>query len=124
MPYGIVSQESHDGTSPESQQNFSTGTGEVDDTAPVSRTLAPVSAEGTITDSVTFLLLNFAEMNKLWVRMQHQGHSREREQREQERRELRLLVGTNLNRLSQLEAIDVNRYKTVSKLTVTMSCPY
>ncbi|VDP89517.1 unnamed protein product [Echinostoma caproni] len=67
---------------------------------------------GTITDSVTFLLLNFAEMNKLWVRMQHQGHTREREQREQERRELRLLVGTNLNRLSQLEAIDVNRYKT------------
>jgi hypothetical protein len=27
---------------------------------------------GTINDSVAFILLNFAEMNKLWVRMQHQ----------------------------------------------------
>ena len=28
--------------------------------------------------------------------MQHLGHSRERERREQERRDLRLVVGTNL----------------------------
>ena len=27
---------------------------------------------GTIHDAVDFLLLNFTEMNKLWVRMQHQ----------------------------------------------------
>ena len=45
-------------------------------------------------------------MNKLWVRMQHQGHSRERERRERERMELRILVGTNLVRLSQLDNID------------------
>ncbi|CAB0014882.1 unnamed protein product, partial [Nesidiocoris tenuis] len=49
-------------------------------------------------------------MNKLWVRMQHQGHSRERERREKEREELRLLVGTNLVRLSQLESITLDRY--------------
>lgn len=60
------------------------------------------------------MLLNFAEMNKLWVRMQHQGHTRDREKREQERHDLRFLVGTNLNRLSQLEAIDVDCYRTVS----------
>ena len=66
-------------------------------------------------DSIDFILLNFAEMNKLWVRMQHQGHTRDRERREQERRELRLLVGTNLNRLSQLESIDVDRYKNVRR---------
>jgi len=65
-------------------------------------------------DSVDFIQLNFAEMNKLWVRMQHQGHSRDRERREQERRELRILVGTNLVRLSQLECIDMERYKKVS----------
>ena len=53
-------------------------------------------------------------MNKLWVRMQHQGHSRDRERREQERRELRILVGTNLVRLSQLECIDMEQYKKVS----------
>jgi len=69
--------------------------------------------EGTVKDSVDFVLMNFAEMNKLWVRMQHQGHSREKERREREREELRLLVGTNLVRLSQLESINVERYKKV-----------
>lgn len=54
--------------------------------------------------------MNFAEMNKLWVRMQHQGHSRDRERREKERQDLRILVGTNLVRLSQLECIDLEKY--------------
>ncbi|XP_014777339.1 vacuolar protein sorting-associated protein 35 isoform X1 [Octopus bimaculoides] len=68
---------------------------------------------GSIRDSIDFILLNFSEMNKLWVRMQHQGHSRDKDKREQERRELRILVGTNLVRLSQLETIDVDKYKKV-----------
>ena len=49
-------------------------------------------------------------MNKLWVRMQHQGHTKEKEKREKERLELRILVGTNLVRLSELEAIDSKLY--------------
>jgi len=69
---------------------------------------------GTIGDSVDFIALNFSEMNKLWVRMQHQGHTRNKEKRERERQELRILVGTNLVRLSQLECIDVNKYKKVT----------
>lgn len=68
---------------------------------------------GTVMDSIDFILLNFSEMNKLWVRMQHQGHSRDKVKREQERRELRILVGTNLVRLSQLECIDTEKYKKV-----------
>lgn len=68
---------------------------------------------GTVMDSIDFILLNFSEMNKLWVRMQHQGHTRDRNKREQERRELRILVGTNLVRLSQLECIDIEKYKKV-----------
>merc|ERR1719225_1880846 len=68
--------------------------------------------DGTIEDSIDFILLNFSEMNKLWVRMQHQGHSREREKRERERLELRILVGTNLVRLSQLDNVDLEIYKT------------
>lgn len=71
---------------------------------------------GTVEDSIDFFLLNFAEMNKLWVRMQHQGHTRDHEKREKERRELKILVGTNLVRLSQLETIDGNRYKKVCKI--------
>lgn len=67
----------------------------------------------TVLDSINFILLNFAEMNKLWVRMQHQGHTRDRERREQERRDLRVLVGANLHRLSQLETVTVDIYKTV-----------
>ncbi|XP_065675413.1 vacuolar protein sorting-associated protein 35 isoform X2 [Hydra vulgaris] len=68
-------------------------------------------SEGTVHDSIDFILLNFAEMNKLWVRMQHQGHSKFKEKRERERQELKILVGTNLVRLSQLEGIDVEIYK-------------
>jgi len=68
---------------------------------------------GSVKDSIDFIQLNFAEMNKLWVRMQHQGHTRDREKREQERRELRILVGTNLVRLSQLESVDIDKYKKV-----------
>lgn len=67
--------------------------------------------QGSLQDSINFILTNFVEMNKLWVRWQHQGHSREREQRTQERRELELLVGSNLVRLSQL--VDLETYKSV-----------
>ncbi len=74
-------------------------------------------------DSINFILLNFAEMNKLWVRMQHQGHTRDKEKREQERLDLRVLVGANLHRLSQLEAITVDLYKAVSLLRVTSPFP-
>jgi vacuolar protein sorting-associated protein 35 len=67
--------------------------------------------EGNLQDSISFILTNFVEMNKLWVRLQHQGHSREREQRTKERQELQLLVGSNLVRLSQL--VDLEAYKSV-----------
>ncbi|OAX83291.1 hypothetical protein ACJ72_02344 [Emergomyces africanus] len=67
--------------------------------------------QGNIQDSISFILTNFVEMNKLWVRLQHQGHSRERELRTQERKELELLVGSNLVRLSQL--VDLETYKTI-----------
>ncbi|KAF8508499.1 vacuolar protein sorting-associated protein 35 [Gautieria morchelliformis] len=66
---------------------------------------------GNLQDSISFVLTNFIEMNKLWVRLQHQGHSRDREKREMERRELRILVGTNLVRLSQLEGVDLDMYQ-------------
>lgn len=67
--------------------------------------------EGTVFDSIDFILMNFAEMNKLWVRMQHQGHSSERTRREKEREELKILVGTNLVRLSQLESATLETYQ-------------
>ncbi|XVF15950.1 hypothetical protein REPUB_Repub09cG0200000 [Reevesia pubescens] len=65
----------------------------------------------TVVDAVEFVLQNFTEMNKLWVRMQHQGPAREKEKREKERSELRDLVGKNLHVLSQIEGIDLDMYK-------------
>ncbi|KAF3993406.1 hypothetical protein FT663_00429 [Candidozyma haemuli var. vulneris] len=69
-----------------------------------SKDLLPVEKEEDFEDTVDFLMTNFIEMNKLWVRLQHQGHSSERELRYRERKELKVLVGSNLVRLSQ--AID------------------
>ncbi|CAA0385673.1 unnamed protein product [Arabidopsis thaliana] len=62
-------------------------------------------------NALEFVLQNFTEMNKLWVRMQHQGPSREKEKREKERNELRDLVGKNLHVLSQLEGVDLGIYR-------------
>ncbi|KAG5339724.1 hypothetical protein C0989_003909 [Termitomyces sp. Mn162] len=77
----------------------------------------PVAIEpgpaGNLQDSISFVLTNFIEMNKLWVRLQHQGHSRDREKRELERRDLRILVGTNLVRLSQLDGVDLEMYQRI-----------
>ncbi|CCJ31101.1 unnamed protein product [Pneumocystis jirovecii] len=83
--------------------------GQTRDYLPIGVSTGP---EGNLNDSIAFILTNFVEMNKLWVRFQHQGHSRERERREEERSELKILVGTNLVRLSQLEGIDLHIYKT------------
>lgn len=65
----------------------------------------------TVMDAVEFVLQNFTEMNKLWVRMQHQGPHREKEKLEKERNELRDLVGKNLHVLSQIEGIDLEMYR-------------
>ena len=69
---------------------------------------------GTVKDSYEFVLGNFMEMNKLWVRIQHlpgEGNNKDvRKRRERERNELRILVGTNLVRLSQLECVTSKIY--------------
>ncbi|XP_022885742.1 vacuolar protein sorting-associated protein 35A-like [Olea europaea var. sylvestris] len=65
----------------------------------------------TAMDAVEFVLQNFTEMNKLWVRMQHQGPARDKEKREKERSELRDLVGKNLHVLSQIEGVDLDMYR-------------
>eukprot|EP01038_Epipyxis_sp_PR26KG_P012178 gene12178-16310_t len=67
---------------------------------------------GNIEDAYTFLLQNFAETNRLWVRLQTQGAAKDKKKREKERLDLRILVGTNLVRISQLEGLDVSAYKS------------
>ncbi|KAI8067424.1 vacuolar protein sorting-associated protein 35 [Thamnidium elegans] len=62
--------------------------------------------------AIQFILTNFTEMNKLWIRLQYIGHTRDKAKRESERKELGTLVGTNLVRLSQLEGVDLKVYQT------------
>ncbi|KAJ2746194.1 retromer complex subunit Vps35 [Coemansia sp. BCRC 34301] len=66
---------------------------------------------GNLEDSTHFTLTNFVEMNKLWVRLQHQGLSRDKERREAERRDLRTLVGSNLLRLASLGGVSRSTYE-------------
>jgi len=65
---------------------------------------------GTVQDSVEFILQNFHEMVRLWVRMETKGIIRDKDKRERERKELQILVGFNLVRLSQLEGVDLPIY--------------
>lgn len=75
------------------------------------------NSPGTVKDSYQFVLSNFIEMNKLWVRIQHMpGDSKTREtkrKRERERNELRMMVGTNLVRISELEGVTSAIYGTI-----------
>ena len=70
----------------------------------------------TVDDAYSFLMKNFVETTKLWVRIQHLGGSSTKEirkRREKERIELRILVGANLVTLSQLDSLSVTAYKDI-----------
>lgn len=68
---------------------------------------------GTVTDAIEFVVQNWAEMVRLWVRMQHQGAVRSRKRRERERKQLRILVGASVERLASMDGVDLDMYKTV-----------
>lgn len=80
-----------------------------EDASPASDSSTPAGVP--LTDTIDFIITNFVEMNKLWVRLQHQGHLSQRLLRTLERQQLQILVGTNLVRLSQLEDVLVGMYR-------------
>ena len=88
------------------------GNAEEEDAKPAA--VNPELEPGNVVDSYEFVLANFMEMNKLWVRLQHmpgEGRNKDvRKRRERERNDLRILVGTNLIRLSQLEGVTSKIY--------------
>jgi vacuolar protein sorting-associated protein 35 len=49
----------------------------------------------------------------LFSRLKNEGPVKERQKREKERYDLRILIGTNLVRLSQLEGVTLSIYKDV-----------
>lgn len=69
---------------------------------------------GDVVDALEFLISNFTEMNKLWVRMKMQGGSFRREQLDKERAQLADLVGKNLTQISQLEGLTFELYRDVA----------
>ncbi|RYE99037.1 MAG: hypothetical protein EOO41_01625, partial [Methanobacteriota archaeon] len=68
---------------------------------------------GSVHDAISFLIANFAEMNRLWVRMQHYGGNRNRKRRERERQELGSLIGSCLSNLGALNGLTLPIYETV-----------
>eukprot|EP00934_Nitzschia_sp_Nitz4_P001769 Nitzschia sp. Nitz4//scaffold89_size161592//113938//118236//NITZ4_002391-RA/size161592-snap-gene-0.178-mRNA-1//-1//CDS//3329559655//1769//frame0 len=93
-----------------------------EDAPPVVEPVPEITEKGTVRDSYKFVLANFVEMNKLWVRIQHlpgDGRSKEiRRRREKDRNELRILVGTNLVRLSALNSVTSQIYGQIILPTV------
>mmetsp|Transcript_15309 Transcript_15309/g.13031 ORF Transcript_15309/g.13031 Transcript_15309/m.13031 type:complete len:275 (-) Transcript_15309:1830-2654(-) len=62
---------------------------------------------GEFADALNLILQNLAEMNKLWIRMS----GKEKAKREQNRNDLKVIIGENLVRLSQLEGCTIEVYK-------------
>mmetsp|Transcript_3158 Transcript_3158/g.4613 ORF Transcript_3158/g.4613 Transcript_3158/m.4613 type:complete len:1282 (-) Transcript_3158:2285-6130(-) len=104
-----LSPETQETKIPDHRSNFASVNASVNDTT---QTLT-----GRVKDSYQFVLANFIEMNKLWVRIQHlPGDAKNKDtkrRRERERNELRMMVGTNLVRLSELEGVTSAIYGTV-----------
>lgn len=101
-------------SSPDSTPLAGPGSADAGDNNEAKESTDPEQEAGTVVDSYQFILANFIEMNKLWVRIQHlagDGKSKDqRKRRERQRNELRILVGTNLVRLSQLEGVTSKIY--------------
>lgn len=85
----------------------------VKDKLPDTGTEFEAEGGGNIDDAFDFILSNFIESNRLWVRMQNQGPMKDKSKREKERHDLRVLVGANLVRLSQLEGMTVEYYAEI-----------
>ena len=74
--------------------------------------------------SIGFILQNLKEMNLLWIRMAHQG-AKNKEKREVERNDLRVTVGENIIRMSNLEGINRSKYITAvfpQLITIIQEC--
>lgn len=73
---------------------------------------------GDVEDAFEFIFNNFNESNRLWVRIQHQGANKDKTKREKERHDLRVLVGANLVRMSQLEGMTQEFYASRALPTI------
>ena len=66
---------------------------------------------GTFEDSLKFLIQNLEEMNLLWIRLLIGVVGNNKTQREEERDELKILIGESINKLSSLESLTKEIYE-------------
>ena len=62
-------------------------------------------------DSLNFIIQNMEEMNRLWIRLSIGSSGGEKMRREQERDELKILIGESMNKLSSLENLTLELYE-------------
>eukprot|EP00871_Galdieria_phlegrea_P003244 jgi/Galph1/3920/GphlegSOOS_G2602.1 len=65
---------------------------------------------GNIHDWLDFLLRNFTESNRLWIRMQYDYSHSAKDKRYEERRQVETLVGLNISTIARLERLDSTIY--------------
>lgn len=70
----------------------------------------PDNAEDLDT-SIKFIIQNLEDMNRLWIRLSTGCSGNEKLLREKERNELKVLVGENIIRLSNLDSITLEKYR-------------
>lgn len=66
---------------------------------------------GDINDAISVILRNLSEMNKLWIRMSSKSYKSSGKDKEKDRQDLKMVVGENIVRLSDLEGVNVEVYK-------------
>jgi len=62
--------------------------------------------------AMNYVLQNFGEMNRLWVRMKSQASARDISRREKERQDLKVLISFNLVQLSEFEGLTLQVYSS------------
>lgn len=68
---------------------------------------------GNLDDTLNFILQNLEEMNRLWIRLSSSYIGPEKQAKEKERRELKILVGENITRLSSLNGLTLDIYQNI-----------
>ena len=67
--------------------------------------------EEDIDSTLKFILQNLEDMNRLWIRLSTGCSGNEKILREKERNELKVLIGENIIRISDLNSLTIEKYK-------------
>ena len=68
---------------------------------------------GNLHETILFLVKNFEEINRLWIRLSKDTPEFDRAKKEKEREDLKPLISETINRLSSLEGITIDIYENL-----------